>query len=1271
MKKLILGVLCLLLLFTLTGIDKGPENPELEVILIPVSSGIHEGMATMVARLKIINPLDFSLKKVIVTVKEAKGLNISPATIEIDKIPANGTFITDKTVTVTYQTPSQVGDNTRQRLVWEVNYSNKEKSAKNYNGNTAADIRINEIMFFPEENDSEWVELYNGSAGQIDIAGYHICNAYGNIYRIPDTLPPVPSDAFVLIIFNGDSHSINDLSFTDDALAVLYSDKKNVFDDEGDVCALFTSIPYKVKTIRGFVTWGNIDQKGGKAQSFLKYSKAKKLWSDKKGRVYNRLPEITGPAAIVQRGGSLVLVDSGEGKYQSTAVPCRPEYITPGAKNTLPSPQLWMPRDQLDTSADNFTFSWLPVGSSHYEIQICRDMQCKEIVVHKEGLTEPNFRPAFPLERYVTYYWRVRAVRAESIGNWSEVRTFTIAFPEEAGSGFDEEGPLFEEDEPPSGAPNPLGVPSRAARKDSLLLCVDGCDQAHWDSSNAEPSAQHGHSTWYCWAAAAQMLAWYMGGDLLQDEIVATVHGNITGAPQPYPDLPYGTEPEDSLPHGSHAGASKAQDYQAVRYALQATQAQLHEQTTKPTDAELQGFIDDGRPLWYENGGHAMIIDGYRTQGGVFQARFLNTDNNGTIAWRSWANEPFRWCLVPELGLTGKIKDSRLDTDSDGDGIMDFDEDERFPTDKDIPDSEWDGVFDKADVASYTLRGISADIDGDGTRAEVDPDSDDGGVIDGWEDLDNDGEYEPGDSETDPHNPSDDAGADLDLVILIDTTTSMTDDIDAAKTAAVSIVNAIASSAGDWRVAIASFEDFPVDPYGNPSCGDFMYHDVLSFTNDQSAIVTAINTALTLRCGEDWEESHYSALMHILEKNALGGWRDNVGKAVILMSDAPPHHPEPGDTGYPAYTATDVIQASFDLDPAVIYPILIGTDQIAKARFQYLADETDGILFEAEGAEDIVAIIIEAVEAIIFKPIALAGGPYTGCLNQPLTFDGGLSYDSNGTIVLYEWDFDNDGIYDIALTDPITTHTYMTEYMGFVSLRVTDDDGLTNTDTAAVEVGDIVSPEVNIEVPGMNVAVQDGITFTMDAYDNCELEGVYLTLHEIDGVSIISTILDDVPVSYNGSTGKWEYYFNTLDVEDGNYLLQAQARDMSGNNGYSLLILFSIRNWTVIELLPATATNNPGRTMPVKFSLRINEVVDPETPFVRNEELAIRIKQDDVLLQESLFGVTSTDYRIDDRAEHYITNFKTPKKPGTFTVEVWRERANFLLGTFEFETVKK
>lgn len=79
---------------------------------------------------------------------------------------------------------------------------------------------------------------------------------------------------------------------------------------------------------------------------------------------------------------------------------------------------------------------------------------------------------------------------------------------------------------------------------------------------------------------------------------------------------------------------------------------------------------------------------------------------------------------------------------------------------------------------------------------------------------------------------------------------------------------------------------------------------------------------------------------------------------------------------------------------------------------------------------------------------ASAGGPAP----VEITFDASGSQDSDGTIVLYEWDFTNDGSYDTSGAADSTQHTYMLEGNYTCKLRVTDSGGLTATDTAAVTV---------------------------------------------------------------------------------------------------------------------------------------------------------------------------------------------------------------------------
>lgn len=405
-------------------------------------------------------------------------------------------------------------------------------------------------------------------------------------------------------------------------------------------------------------------------------------------------------------------------------------------------------------------------------------------------------------------------------------------------------------------------------------------------------------------------------------------------------------------------------------------------------------------------------------------------------------------------------------------------------------------------------------------------------------------------------------------------------------------------------------------------------------------------------------------------------------------------------------------------------------------------------------------------DATLQPPIAEANGPYEGNEGSPVMLNASVSYDPDGNITLYEWDFDGDEIYDTNSTSSNITHTWDDDYNGTVTIRVTDDEGLTDTDSAevtvlnvppmveagpditaeccvdeiplnatftdpgwldthaatidwgdgTVEAGtvdeiegtvsgshtytgcgtftltltvtdddggigvdaatvtvvDTTPPEVKIEVPMEHAALQDGVTLTATASDFCGVAETYFYVREPNGTGI-PIGYEDLMATLNSSTGKWECLFDTTLLSDGYYVVLAKAVDNYGNEGWSEVVPFSIRNWAVLELLPASESNKGGRTMPVKFSLRIAETVDPAQPFVYNEELEIRIydqMKPGSMLQTSLYGDTSRDYRIDSVGEKYITNFKTKKQPATYAVEIWRTSKNFLIGSFTFETVK-
>lgn len=106
-------------------------------------------------------------------------------------------------------------------------------------------------------------------------------------------------------------------------------------------------------------------------------------------------------------------------------------------------------------------------------------------------------------------------------------------------------------------------------------------------------------------------------------------------------------------------------------------------------------------------------------------------------------------------------------------------------------------------------------------------------------------------------------------------------------------------------------------------------------------------------------------------------------------------------------------------------------------------------------------------------PEAVAGADYAGEEGQAIMLDGSQSTDSDGTIILYEWDLDNDGEYDDAISmTPNATFTDNGVYT--VSLRITDDHNATAVDTALVTTSN-VSPTVDAG-PNITVTVGDFIS---------------------------------------------------------------------------------------------------------------------------------------------------------------------------------------------------
>jgi len=84
-------------------------------------------------------------------------------------------------------------------------------------------------------------------------------------------------------------------------------------------------------------------------------------------------------------------------------------------------------------------------------------------------------------------------------------------------------------------------------------------------------------------------------------------------------------------------------------------------------------------------------------------------------------------------------------------------------------------------------------------------------------------------------------------------------------------------------------------------------------------------------------------------------------------------------------------------------------------------------------------------------PLADAGGPYSAGAGSTITFDGSNSYDPDGNIDFYRWNF-GDETSEILAESP--DHVYSNSGIYEVTLTVIDNDGTTNTDIISIKVGD-------------------------------------------------------------------------------------------------------------------------------------------------------------------------------------------------------------------------
>ncbi len=148
----------------------------------------------------------------------------------------------------------------------------------------------------------------------------------------------------------------------------------------------------------------------------------------------------------------------------------------------------------------------------------------------------------------------------------------------------------------------------------------------------------------------------------------------------------------------------------------------------------------------------------------------------------------------------------------------------------------------------------------------------------------------------------------------------------------------------------------------------------------------------------------------------------------------------------------EIIQYEWDFDGDGTYD---ETTQSGETSYNYETPVTTNVIVRVTDDDDLkdTELTKVVVKPAGYPTASAEVNPPLGYVNQELEFNGTGTDVLPGMIVLYEWDFDGDDAYDWSSADTgMTTHAYTEPGAYEPKLRVTDDDGFQDTDTASVRV---------------------------------------------------------------------------------------------------------------------------------------------------------------------------------------------------------------------------
>jgi hypothetical protein len=168
-------------------------------------------------------------------------------------------------------------------------------------------------------------------------------------------------------------------------------------------------------------------------------------------------------------------------------------------------------------------------------------------------------------------------------------------------------------------------------------------------------------------------------------------------------------------------------------------------------------------------------------------------------------------------------------------------------------------------------------------------------------------------------------------------------------------------------------------------------------------------------------------------------------------------------------------------NPFPVNPVWTATGGTINSTGLFTADSTLG-QFTVTAMDNAVSGEAD-VDVSTREPTAEAGGPYAGVAGATITLDGSASFDPNNDIISYDWDFDDDGVFDDA-SGEIALFTSSVPGVFVVGLEVTDSEGSSDTDTATVTVGSSpVLTQIVVTPDPVDVVMGASMQFTASGFD--------------------------------------------------------------------------------------------------------------------------------------------------------------------------------------------